>query len=188
MTWAGVGFPGNIGENDAPAPPPRTRIDAMTRLTAALLLALAAPLSLADAPAPADAPVEIVSAEFGVFEAEAPGELVFEPTSVIPHRVGQRYGWIIELRTAKRSVSVREEYLLPTTGKPPKAKDAVPPANDTLEIPSQRRHQVSQRQLVPVEGKIYGEWSIGPNEPAGHRQLQVVVEGQVAANFGYDVK
>lgn len=157
----------------------------MIRVALTLTLALLTGGVLAAAPAAKETPVEIVSAEFGVFEAETPGELVFEPTNVIPHKVGQRYGWIIEVRTAKRSVSVREEYLLPT---PAKAKETAPPANETLEIPSQRRHQVSQRQLVPQEGKIYGEWSIGPNEPAGHRQLQVVVEGQVAANFGYDVK
>jgi len=151
----------------------------------AIALVLASAVAWSATPAPKEPPVEIVSAEFGVFEAEAPGELVFEPSNVIPHKVGQRYGWIIEVRTAKRSVSVREEYLLPT---PAKAREAAPSANETLDIPSQRRHQVSQRQLVPVEGKIYGEWSIGPNEPAGHRQLQVVVEGDVAASFGYDVK
>ncbi|MRR51216.1 MAG: hypothetical protein EG825_09925 [Rhodocyclaceae bacterium] len=157
----------------------------MPRLAAALILVLATLPSLAAPPAPKEAPVEIVSAEFGVFEPGAKDELVFEPASIIPHRLGQRYGWIIELRTARRSVSVREEYLLPEA---PKAKETSVPGRETLEIPSQRRHQVSQRQLVPVEGKIYGEWSIGPNEPAGHRQLQVVVEGEVAASFGYDVK
>lgn len=157
----------------------------MIRVALTLTLAVLTNGVLAAAPATKETPVEIVSAEFGVFEAEAPGELVFDPTNVIPHKVGQRYGWIIEVRTTRRSVSVQEEYLLPM---PPKPMNPASPANESLEVPSQRRHQVSQRQLVPVDGKIYGEWSIGPNEPAGHRQLQVVVEGQVAANFGYDVK
>ena len=32
------------------------------------------------------------------------------------------------------------------------------------------------------------EWSIGPDEPAGKRRLQVVVEGDIAATFEFEVK
>jgi len=39
-----------------------------------------------------------------------------------------------------------------------------------------------------VDGKIYGEWAIGPNEPGGHRRLQVLIENEVAARFEFDVK
>jgi hypothetical protein len=62
------------------------------------------------------------------------------------------------------------------------------PISENLNIPLQRRNQVSQRQLVPVDGRIFGEWSVGPGEPAGHRHLQVVIEGEVAASFEFDVK
>ena len=134
---------------------------------------------------PVDSPLAIVSAEFGIFDASNPRELVFEPTLVVPHRQGQRYGWIIEVRTGRSSLSVREEYLLPTPGKANGARDVI---SESLNFPVQRRNQVSQRQLVPVDGKIYGEWTVGPNEPAGHRHLQVLVEGQVAASFEYDVR
>ena len=129
--------------------------------------------------------VEVVAAEFGIFDASDPQRVVFEPTRVIPHREGQRYGWMIELRGVKRSVSVREEYLLPSK--------AIEQRTDTpdgakLVIPLERRNQVSQRQLVPVDGRIVGEWSIGPQEPPGRRQLDVVVEGRVAASFEFEVR
>ena len=128
---------------------------------------------------------EIVAAEFGVFDASDPQRVVFEQTRVIPHREGQRYGWMIELRGVKRSVSVREEYLLPSK--------AIEQRTDTPEgarvvIPMERRSQVSQRQLVPVDGRIYGEWSIGPQEPPGRRQLDVVVDGVVAASFEFELR
>jgi hypothetical protein len=131
-------------------------------------------------------PVEIVSAEFGLFDASNPRELVFEPGNVVPHRDGQRYGWIIAVRTGKRSLSVSEEYLLPHAAATRTSPDNS--ATEVWKIPQARRNQVSQRQLVPVDGKIYGEWAVGPNEPAGHRHLQVLIEGQVAASFEYDVK
>lgn len=132
-------------------------------------------------------PLEIVSAEFGLFEyAGRPGELAFEATEVVPHREGQRYGWIIELRTQKRSVAVREEYILPTAAT--EAGAQMNAAGDRLHIPLPRRNQVSQRQLVPVGGRIYGEWAVGPGEPPGRRHLQVIVEGEVAGSFEYEVK
>jgi len=153
----------------------------MIRRTLMVLATFVAASAFAAAPAP----VEIVSAEFGIFADGSPSELVFEPTDRVPHKVGQRYGWVIELRTAKRTLSVREEYLLAEPAAATKAKD---PVSDSLNIPTPRRNQVSQRQLVPVDGRIFGEWSVGPNEPAGHRHLQVVIEDQVAASFEFDVK
>lgn len=157
----------------------------MRTLTFVIALVLSG-AALAAPPGPVAATFEVVSAEFGIFDASDPKETVFEPTHVVPHREGQRYGWMIELRTKKRSLSVREEYILPTT-----ATEAGPTgslAENGMNIPLPRRNQVSQRQLVPVGGRIYGEWAVGPGEPAGKRHLQVIVEGQLAGSFEYEVK
>jgi hypothetical protein len=128
---------------------------------------------------------EVVSAEFGLFDASDPQQVVFSPTNVVPHREGQLYGWTIELRGAERSVSVREEYLLPSRAVEERTESA---EGTKLVIPLERRSQVSQRQLVPVDGFIYGEWSVGPREPAGPRRLEVIVEGRVAARFAFEVR
>jgi len=131
--------------------------------------------------------VDILNAEFGLFDASNPKELVFEPTRVVPLREGQRYGWIVQLRSRQRTVAVREEYILPNAG------TEAGPRGDlkheaSLNIPLPRRSQVSQRQLTPKDGQIVGEWSVGPGEPPGRRHLQVIVEGIVAASFEYEVK
>ena len=128
---------------------------------------------------------EVVAAEFGVFDASDPQRVVFSPTQVVPRKEGQRYGWMIELRGVKRSLSVREEYLLPSTAIEHRTDSA---EGTKLVIPLDRRNQVSQRQLVPVDGRIYGEWSIGPQEPPGRRQLDVVVDGVVAASFEFELR
>jgi hypothetical protein len=150
---------------------------------ALLLFALISSGAYAQAP---DAGVEIVGAEFGLFDASDPRAIVFEPASVVPHKEGQRYGWIIEVRTKKRSLAVREEYLLPTAAT--EAGTTMNPAGTRLDIPLPRRNQVSQRQLVPVGGRIVGEWAVGPGEPPGKRHLQVIVEGLVAGSFEYEVQ
>ena len=157
----------------------------MLRISLIMVCFLLAEISLAEPATTLSATVEILSAEFGLFEASDSGEVVFEPARIVPHRVGQRYGWVIEVRTSNRSLSVREEYLLPMLPKEQKNLDSL---SETLNMLVQRRNQVSQRQLVPLDGRIYGEWAIGSGEPAGHRHLQVTVENQVAASFEFDVK
>lgn len=130
------------------------------------------------------APVDVVGAEFGIFDVSNPKETLFVPTRVVPHKAGTRYGWVIEINTRQRSLSVREEYLLPS---PLKATQGGEDGRVAV-IPFERRNQVSQRQLVPVDGRIIGDWEIGPGEPRGPRHLQVVVEGSVVADFEYEVR
>ena len=132
----------------------------------------------------APAAVDIIRAEFGIFDVSNPREMTFMPTHIIPQRIGQRYGWVITLRTGQRSLSVSEEYLLA-----PKAESANTPVNPDGELVRlERRNQVSQRQLVPVDGQIFGEWEIGPSDPTGPRHLQVLIEGEVVASFKYEVR
>jgi hypothetical protein len=135
--------------------------------------------------APESDGVEIVRAEFGLFDAGGAKETVFTEASVVPRREGRRYGWIIEVRTKKRSLSVREEYLLPPSIAPKTSENS---GNIVLDFPMERRVQVSQRQLVPAEGRIVGEWSVGPDEPTGRRRLQVIVENSPAAEFEFVVE
>lgn len=157
----------------------------MIRRTLLLICACMAGIAHAAPREDAAADFAVVDAEFGIFADGRPDELVFAPTRIIPHREGQRYGWVIELRTAKRTLAVSEEYLLPAGDAPGKAAD---PVSESLNVPTPRRRQVSQRQLAPVDGRIFGEWSVGPHEPAGRRQLQVLIEGRPAASFEYEVK
>lgn len=144
-----------------------------------LLLWLAVGFAAAAEPAR----ITVTRADFGIFEADQSGELAFMPSAVVPHREGQRYGWIIELQGARRTVAVREEYLTPAKISPDDAA-----VRSGMLTPLPRRSQVSQRQLVPVAGRIYGEWAIGAGEPGGHRHLQVIVEGQLAGDFEFDVQ
>jgi hypothetical protein len=157
----------------------------MIRKVLRLATVFASGIIMCAATSAAEPPTEVIHAEFGTFDDSNPAELIFEPGDVVPHKVGQRYGWIVEVRTNKRSLSVREEYVLPAAVKSQRATD---PLTESLNISTQRRNQVSQRQLVPVEGRIYGEWAIGKNEPAGHRHLQVIIEDKLAASFQFDVK
>ena len=132
-----------------------------------------------------EAPLEIVSARFGIFDNAGGDELILTPSAVVPLKVGQRYGWAIEVRTSKRTLEVREEYVLPAKSKPPQPAS---PLSESLSFPTARRALVSQRQLAPQDEKIYGEMSVGPNDSAGHRLLQIFIEGQPGPRFEYDLQ
>jgi hypothetical protein len=129
--------------------------------------------------------LELVAAEFGLFDASDPLRVVFSPADVVPRREGQRYGWMIELRGAPRSVSVREEYLSPS-----RAAEALTESAEGMKlvIPLEQRSQISQRQLVPVDGRIFGEWSVEPREPTGPRRLEVIVEEKAVVVFDFEVR
>lgn len=157
----------------------------MIRKTLIFLATIVAGISIAAAQDPREAPVEIVSAAFGIFDASGPDELILAPTKVVPLKVGQRYGWVIEVRTGKRSLAVRDEYLLPARSKVQLPAD---PLSESLSMPAMRRRLISQRQLVPKQGKIYGEWTVGANDSASHRILQVFIEGQLGPRFEYDIE
>ncbi|GBG00883.1 hypothetical protein AZSI13_02100 [Azospira sp. I13] len=146
-------------------------------------LALMAPPAWS-APVDPATEVEVVAAEFGLFE-ERKGDLVFTPAEVVPHVLGQRYGWVIEVKTKKRSLNVTEEYVVPhpNQGSPTELEVA-----RNLGLSNDKRIPVSQRILRPQDDHIYAEWSVGPNEPVGHRRLQVLIDDRVAARFEFDVK
>ena len=101
--------------------------------------------SLAHGAPPAEAPVEVVAAEFGIFE-EKKGDLVFTPTDVVPHVLGQRYGWVIEVKTSKRTLKVSEEYVQP---RPNKGTAEEKEVARNLGLSNDKRTQVSERLLAP---------------------------------------
>ncbi|MDR2507872.1 MAG: hypothetical protein LBD67_07770 [Candidatus Accumulibacter sp.] len=156
-------------------------------LFALFFLFLFSVLSRAGAPAPGEkTPPEIVRAGFGLFDVGDPKKPLFMETSVVPRKEGQRYGWLIEVRTKKRSLSVREEYLLPPLATPPaKNEDGM---KVILDIPLEQRVQAAYRQLVPIDNHIIGEWTVKADEPAGRRRLQVIIEEHLAAEFDFVIE
>lgn len=143
-------------------------------------------------------PVSIVSAEFGIFAGDTGDELVFSPSAVVPLKTGQRYGWVIEVRGQQRSVAVREEALLPaastpTTGPttaPATTAASTPPAasdGNTITLPFDRYRLLSQRQLVPIAGRIFGEWTVKAEDEAGAHRLRVTVEEHAPVEFDYEL-
>jgi hypothetical protein len=151
-----------------------------TAIGAALLLT--AGLQARAAPAVPD--VEIIKAEFGIFEDDGSDQLGFGATSEIPFTHGQPYGWLIEVRTTRKSLAVREEVLMP--------QDTVAASGSNesdLAMPAMRESLLSlNERRVPVsDGMIFGERRIRAEDKAGRYRLRVYVERKLTATFDYSV-
>jgi hypothetical protein len=75
--------------------------------------AVPAPAPVAQAAPGKSAPIEVVSAQFGVFGADPTGRRVLYETAKFPAVIAAPYGWYIIFKTEKPTVIWREEFELP---------------------------------------------------------------------------
>ncbi len=145
-------------------------------ISAALLLGAALP-ALAAPPAP---DVEIVNAEFGIFEDDGSDQIGFGVTSEIPFSRGQPYGWLIEVKTTKKTLAVREELLM--------LQDTVAtPGSDPSEAVRESILGLNESRVPVSDGMIFGERRIKAEDKAGRYRLRVYVERKLTATFDYSV-
>jgi hypothetical protein len=126
-------------------------------------------------------PVEILHARMGFFDESRKGGFV--QSTAIPLRGDQRYGWAIELRTNKETVSYIEHLNLagPTTWgiKNPSIKYNIAPDRSGI---------VVHRESALRDGMIYGIWVISPDDPPGAGSFKIVIEGKVEHKFQFELK
>ena len=150
----------------------------------ALLLGLAwlAPAAIA-APAPAD--IQILQAEFGVFDnsllSAAPR---FRAAATVPRVVDQAYGWRLVLKTTRRQVQVQEELTLPA--EPGTWGDPDPQVQ--RKTSADGRTATTRLLLQPVDGVISQSWSVAPGDPQGVYVLRVRVENLPERVFRFEVR
>ncbi|HXR58717.1 MAG TPA: hypothetical protein VN747_05305 [Burkholderiales bacterium] len=154
-------------------------------------LALLCALASIAASAPPDAKKVIPEAEFEVVRAELvlvhgleTKEPRFEATTKVPHKPGQSFGWVIELRTQKPKIKWREEFALPEAPQTwgPTEKE------DKRRISDDKKVSVIEREVEPGRGLIYNFWTLAAGDPPGRYVIRVFIEGVRAATFEFDVE
>ncbi len=112
------------------------------------------------------ASIEIVSAEFGLFNAMETGRPPFIPTPFVPLQEGQAYGWVIVVKTADKTVRWREEFTPSGSG----------------------NAAVTEREVTLYNGAVYNSRAIGKSDPAGTYRMRVSVNGQLVRTFEFRVE
>ncbi len=136
------------------------------------------------AESPTVEPVEIVKAEFGLFNGPESGKPAFVPATIVPLEKDQCYGWIILIKTNKEMVKWREEFTLPA---PPETWGEGQKQGVST-ISADKKTCVTEREVKPDQGIIYNIWSVAPGDPKGHYIIRVIVEGKAERTFEFDVK
>lgn len=138
-------------------------------------LAIAGTLKLA----PNDDTVQIIRAEFGLFN-----ESGFIPTNTVPLVVGQNYGWRIELKTNKPIIKWREQFILPAT---PKTWGDVE-QQGLSKLSNDKRVSVMEREVTPENGVIFNAWAVAPGDPKGSYIMRVLIDKRDERIFQFNVQ
>ena len=152
----------------------------MSRLFLMAVLALQASVSLASTEkAIPPSQFKVLKAEFGVI---VPGG--FQPTTKVPFKEGQSFGWVIELDTKRDTVKWREELRLPSAPQSWQADEQ----SGKHTVSSDRRTSILEREVKVENGVIFNFWSIAPGDPKGRYTLRVMLEGMLVSSFEFDVE
>ena len=123
-------------------------------------------------------------ARFGILREEDAGQRTFVETSEVSHRVGQAYGWIIELRSGPGVVEWREVLELPA----PAEQWNVDPSSGATKVSNDRRAATKSKRVRTENGVIANFWSVAPGDPRGDYRVEVFVNGKRAAVFTFTVE
>jgi hypothetical protein len=122
---------------------------------------------------------KVLKAEFGVV---VPGG--FQPTTKVPFKEGQSFGWVIQLETQRDLVKWREELRLPAAPQTWHADEQ----SGTHTLSADRRTSTLEREAKVENGLIYNFWQVSPGDPKGRYTLRVMLEGMLVSTFEFDVE
>lgn len=128
---------------------------------------------------PPPAPFRVLKAEFGIVTRDG-----FRPSTKVPLKEGQGFGWLIQLETPRDKIRWREEIRLPA---PPQTWDAGE-GNGKHTLSADRRTSILERETPLYDGFIYNMWQISPGDPRGRYTMRVMVEDLLVSTFEFDVE
>ena len=130
------------------------------------------------------APLEVVSAQFGVFGADAQGRRVLFETDNFPAITAAPYGWYIIFKTAKPTVVWREEFELPV----PLDDWGPGEAMGIYTISPDRKTAVTERIVPTRVGFIANEWRYAPGDPIGAHAMRIYIDGMLVKDFRFNIE
>ena len=147
-------------------------------VAAALLLQLCTAAATTEKTIP-QSPFKVLKAEFGVI---VPGG--FQPTTKVPLKDGQSFGWVIQLDTRRDTVKWREELRLPAVPQTWQADEK----SGKHTVSADRKTSILEREAKIENGVIYNFWQISPGDPKGRYTMRVMIEGLLVSSFDFDVE
>ena len=120
--------------------------------------------------------------EFGVKIVNPEGKVNFFPTTTVPLKEGDAYGWKITLDNYQGNVKWREVLTLPQPPETWTTQD-----NRNFSISADGKTATSTRTVTPVNGVIENFWIISPGDPLGKHQIEVYVDERLIGTFAFEI-
>lgn len=128
---------------------------------------------------PPPAPFRVLKAEFGIVTRSG-----FQPSTKVPLKEGQGFGWVIRLETPRDTIRWREELRLPAAPQTWQADEA----GGKHTMSADRRTSILEREARVESGMIYNLWQISPGDPRGRYTMRVMIEDLLVSTFEFDVE
>ena len=120
--------------------------------------------------------------EFGVKIVNPEGKVNFFPTTTVPLKEGDAYGWKITLDNYQGNVKWREVLTLPQPPETWTTQD-----NRNFSISADGKTATSTRTVTPVNGVIENFWIISPGDPLGKHQIEVYIDERLIGTFAFEI-
>ena len=120
--------------------------------------------------------------EFGVKIINSSGKVNFFPTTTVPLKEGDAYGWRITLDKYSGKIQWREVLTLPKS-----PETWITENHQNLSISKDGKTAISTRIQTPVNGVIENFWTISPGDPLGKHQIEVYIDQRLLATFEFEI-
>jgi hypothetical protein len=128
--------------------------------------------------------VEVINAEFGLFNPPESGKPNFVPTGVVPDVPDQAYGWVVTLNAPDVRLHWREEFTLPAA--PETWGDS---SRETGQhVSSDGKTSITEADTTPPYGVISNSWTVVPGDPKGSYVIRLFIEGKLVRTFEFEVR
>lgn len=126
--------------------------------------------------------IVVNKSEFGVKIVNPEGKVNFFPTTTVPLKEGDAYGWRITLDKYSGKVQWREVLTLP------KAPETwITENRENISISKNGKTATSTRIQTPINGVIENFWTISPGDPLGKHQIQVYIDERLLGTFEFEI-
>jgi len=122
--------------------------------------------------------------EFGIWTADAAGELYFVPTSKVPNVEDQPYGWRLRVGKSSKPVHWVEILTLPDA---PESWEGVD-ENPNMKLSPDGRTVTTAGESTPEEGYISNTWSVAIGDPPGEYEITVETCDGRRESFKFEVR
>lgn len=126
--------------------------------------------------------ITVNKSEFGVRIVDSQGKANFFPTSKVPLKQGDAYGWRIKLQNYQGKVKWREVLSLP---KAPETW-ATPEKDENFSLSKDGTTAMTKRTQTSKNGVIENYWKIAPGDPLGKHKIEVYIDNRLIATFEFE--